>query len=136
VTEAIVGFVLLAAAGILGAILYEPLARWHGRRLAKASTFHCGIRVASGQHPEFGKTWRHGSATFSHGVIRFEGDDIHVIDVNSHARQPTADELSWTGFDNRIINVMVDRAVLELAVRTPQLDAIRLRLTSPPNVSG
>jgi hypothetical protein len=135
VSETIVGFVLLVVAGIMGGMLAEPVVRWNGRRLAKASTFHCGIRVVSGQFPGFANTWRHGSTTFDHGVIQFEDEVIRVTELDSHARQPTADELWWTSFDSRVVLVTAETAVLELAVRTPQLEAIRLRLTSALHAS-
>jgi hypothetical protein len=135
VSETTVGFVLLVVAGIIGGMLIEPVARWHGRRLAKASTFHCGIRVVSGQLPGFANTWRQGWTTFDHGVIQFEDEAVRVTELDSHARQPTADELWWTSFDSRVVLVTAETAVLELAVRAPQLEAIRLRLTSALHAS-
>lgn len=135
-TEAIGGFVLIVLAGVIGGLLYTPLARWSGRRAAQASKIHCGIRVVSGRLPGFSNAWRHGSATFSRGVVQFEGHAIRVTELDSDARQPTADEMWWTSFDTRVVIAKVETAVLELAVRTPQLEVVRRRLMSEPEVSS
>lgn len=127
---AIAGFVGLFIAWWVGmdlvdAILVQPIARWNARRLAKASTFHCGIRVVSGHLPGFTKSWRHGPTTVSPGVIRFKDETITVVDLASHARQPMMGECSWSSFDNRVVVATTEAAVIEFAARTPQLPTIR-----------
>ena len=130
--ELIVRFVTYLVAdvigGLLGGLLFEWIARLNGRRLAKASTTSCGIRVVSGRQLGFEKGWRHGAAVFRPGVIEFKGDAIPVTGMDEGVRQPTADELWWTSFDHRVVRVTSDTGVLELAVRTAVLAMVRQRL--------
>lgn len=114
---------------LVDAMIVDPIERWNGRRLAKASTFHCGIRVVSGHLPGFAKSWRHGATTISPGIIHFKDETISVIDLAAHARQPMMGECSWSSFDHRVVAVTTAAAVIEFAARTPQMPTIRQSLT-------
>jgi hypothetical protein len=105
VIEFIARLVADVVAGVIGELLVAPLIRLNGRRLAKASTMRCGIRVVSGRQPGFANTWRHGMASFRPGVIEFTGEVVPITGMDSGFRQPTADELWWTSFDHRVTRV-------------------------------
>ena len=135
---AIAGFIGRTIAWFIAMILIDdlitgPATRWNDRRLAKMSTFHCGIRVVSGKLPGFTKAWRHGPTTISPGVIRFKDEAIRVIDLAAHSRQPVFGECFWSGFDHRVIVLTTEAGEIEFAARRPQMPTIRKTLSAGPS---
>lgn len=116
---------------LIDAMIVNPLTRLNDRRLAKASTFHCGIRVMSGELPGFTKAWRHGTTTIGPRVILFKDEVIRVLDSAAHARQPMLGETYWSSFDHRVVVITTETAEIEFAARRPHLPTIRRRLTFP-----
>lgn len=116
---------------VVDAMIVSPLTRLNDRRLAKASTFHCGIRVMSGELPGFARSWRHGTTTISPGLILFKDEDIRVVDIAAQARQPLLGETYWSSFDHRVVVITTETAEIEFAARRPHLPTIRRRLTFP-----
>ena len=130
-----IGLLILYCVGsfLVDAFIVDPVTHWNDRRLAKASTFHSGIRVMSGKLPGFTKAWRHGPTTVSPGVIRFKNEVIHVVSVAARSRQPLLGECYWSSFDHRVIVLTTEAGQIEFAARRPQMPTIRKGLSAGPS---